>query len=229
MNKKVIIVMVVIAMLSAAFALPNVIFAQSGTFQEAVSNFNSAKQTLQTETTAFKEKVQTVKSLSGEVRNLLKEKKENGKEIPENVKEDLKKLRVAQLEIRKSILIRDARSEYAKNLLTKIKTLRKEIEQKKNSGETKENLKPLREKMRKLFTDLHLVAPLSPERMLKNSDKIMEKAESLNKNGKEKEAIRLLDKTTNEYKEAANALKTREEKINEMITLLNKIKGELSQ
>ncbi len=229
MSKKLIVVAIIVALLIGAFSLPNVIFAQSGTFEEAVSNFNNAKQSLQTETETFKSKIQTIKTLSEEIRNTIKEMKANGKEIPENAKSDLRKLRRAQFEIRRSMLIRNARGEYAGKILAQMKSLRKEIEEKRKGGASEEELKPLREKLRKLFTDLRLVAPLSPERMLKNSDKIMKKAESLNKNGKEKEAIRLLDKTTKSYEAATKALKEKEKKADNLIDLLNKIKGELGE
>ncbi len=229
MNKKLIAVIITVAFIFSAFALPNVIFAQSGTFEEAVSNFNAAKQSLQTETNNFKEKVKTIKSLSEEVNKLLKEKKENGQKLTEEEKADLKKLRTERIKIRKGMLIRNARGEYAKKLLAKIKALRKEIEQKKENGATKEELKPLHEKLRKLFTDLRLVAPISPERLLKNSDKVLKKAEALNKEGKEKEAIKLLDKMSETYEKTVKILKEREEKADELISLLSKLKGELSQ
>ncbi len=127
------------------------------------------------------------------------------------------------------MLIRNARGEYAKKLFSKIKALKEEIKQKKENGATKEELKPLIEKSKRLFSDLRLVAPLTPERMLKSADKVMQKAESLNKNGKEEEAIKLLDKTAKGFEAATKALKNRESKADELINLLNKIKGELSQ
>ncbi|GEM_PF-3529915 len=229
MNKKLIAVIVAVAFIASAFTLPNVIFAQSGTFEEAVNSFNAAKQSLQAETNNFKEKVKTIKSLSEEVNKLLKEKKESGQELSEEEKADLKKLYKARTEIRKGMLIRNARGEYAKKLFSKIKALKEEIKQKKENGATKEELKPLIEKSKRLFSDLRLVAPLTPERMLKSADKVMQKAESLNKNGKEKEAIKLLDKTAKGFEAATKALKNRESKADELINLLNKIKGELSQ
>lgn len=229
MNKKLIAVIVAVAFIASAFTLPNVIFAQSGTFEEAVNSFNTAKQSLQTETNNFKEKVKTIKSLSEEVNKLLKEKKENDQEFSEEEKADLKKLYKAKTEIRKGMLIRNARGEYAKKLFSRLKALKEEIKQKKENGATKEELKPLIEKSKKLFSDVRLVAPLSPERMLKSADKVMQKAESLNKNGKEKEAIKLLDKTAKGFEAATKALKKKENKADEIINLLNKIKGELSQ
>jgi len=229
MNKKLIAVIVAVAFIASAFTLPNVIFAQSGTFKEAVNSFNAAKQSLQTETNNFKEKIKTIKSLSEEVKNLLEEKKENNETLPGDVKEDLRKLHAAKMRTRKGMLIRNARGEYAKKLFSKIKALKEEIKQKKENGATKEELEPLIGKSKKLFSDLRLVAPLSPERILKSADKVMQKAESLNKNGKEKEAIKLLDKTAKGFEAATKALKNRESKADELIKLLNKIKGELSQ
>ncbi len=227
MNKKVIAALVAVVLITGIAALPHATYAQSGTYQEALSNFNAAKQNLQTETENLQGKAQKIKSLSEEVRKEISQMKKNGTEIPENAREDLKKLEKIRTMEHKALLIRKARGEYAKNILPKIESLRKEIKEKKNNGATNEQIKPLTEKLRNMLRDFRLVAPLSPERMLKSSDKILKRAESLKNNGKEKEAIRILDRATKSYNKTAKALKEREEKADKLIELLNKVKGEL--
>ncbi len=228
MKKKIIVAVVVLAILSAFFIVPRVSFAESGTYDEAVANFNTALQNLNTQTDALKEKVDTVKSLSEKLHKTLQEMKENGKEVPDSAKEDLKKLAVLRRRGEKIKDIRDARMFYSKFLIGKIKGLRKEISEKKENGATKDELKPLFTKMKGLEKKLKNVAPFAPVKMSEESDKILKRAAELKDNGKEKEAIKLLDGAAKRYNKTAEFIKNRLGKMDELINLITKVQGELN-
>jgi ABC-type transporter Mla subunit MlaD len=193
MKKRIIAVAVVLAILSAFFIVPRVSFAQSGTYDEAVANFNAAAQNLTTQANALKEKMDTVKSLSAQIHSTLKEMKDNGKEVPDAAKEDLKKLAILRKKGEKERDIREARTFYSKFLFRKIKDTKKEIKEKKENGATEDELKPLFGKAKRLSQKLRNVAPFLPLKMSERSDEILKKANDLKENGKEKEAIKLLD------------------------------------
>ncbi len=229
MKKKIIVATVIAALMLTLLVVPHVSFAESGSYGETVSNFQSALQNLKSETDLLKTKIATVKSLSKDIHETLKEMKANGKEIPSAAKEDLKKAKAIRHIVEKERDIRDARSFYAKSIIKKMRDLRKKIAEKKKSGASKEELKPLIKQIRALREKLRNVAPLSPKVMLKNSDKVLKRAESLKNNGKEKEAIKLLDAATNRCNKTAQLVKNRIEKTENLINLLNKIKGELNE
>jgi chromosome segregation ATPase len=227
MKKRIIAVVIVAALLVGFFVLPNVSFAQSGSFDEALSSYNNAISQLKSELPVYKSKVQQVQSLSREVRELLKEKKENGETLSDSVKADVKKLMALHHRAERERDIKEARAFYSKHLLTEIKNLKEQIKEKKQNGASKDELKPLIEKEKTLLRKMRNVAPASPEFILKNSDKVVQKAEELNKNGKTKEAIKLLDGATRKVNIVIKIMKSREDKMNKLIELLNKVKGEL--
>ncbi len=229
MKKKIIVVAIVAALLAGFFALPKMTFAQSKSFDEALSNYNSAVTELKNELPAYKSKVEQIKTLSEQVRSLLKEKKEKGETLSDSVKADVKKLTVVRRRVEREKDIRDARAFYTKHLTEELKRADKQIKEKKQSGASKDELKPLLEKRMALLRKIRNVAPFAPEFIVKNSDKVVQRAESLNKNGKEKEAIRLLDRATKKIKGVIKVMQAREKKMDELIALLNKVKGELGQ
>lgn len=229
MKKKIIVVAIVAALLAGFFVLPKMTFAQSKSFDEALSNYNSAVTELKNELPAYKNKVEQIKTLSEQVRTLLKEKKEKGETLSDSVKADVKKLMVIRRRVEREKDILDARAFYTKHLTEELKSVDKQIKEKKQSGASKDELKPLIEKRMALLRKIQNVAPFAPEFIVKNSDKVVQKAESLNKNGKEKEAIRLLDRATRKVKGVIKVMQAREKKMDEFIALLNKVKGELGQ
>ncbi len=229
MKKKIIVVAIVAALLAGFFVLPKMTFAQSKSFDEALSNYNSAVTELKNELPAYKSKVEQIKTLSEQVRALLREKKENGETLSDSVKADVKKLMVIRRRVEREKDIRDARVFYTKHLTEELKSVDKQIKEKKQSGASKDELKPLIEKRMALLRKIQNVEPFAPEFIVKNSDKVVQKAESLNKNGKEKEAVRLLDRATRKVKGVIKVMQAREKKMDEFIALLNKVKGELGQ
>ncbi len=229
MKKKIIVVAIVAVLLAGFFALPKMTFAQSKSFDEALSNYNSAVTELKNELPAYKSKVEQIKTLSEQVRTLLKEKKEKGETLSDSVKADVKKLTVVRRRVEREKDIRDARAFYTKHLTEELKSVDKQIKEKKQSGVSKDELKPLLKKRKALLRKIRNVAPFAPEFIVKNSDKVVQRAEGLNKNGKEKEAIRLLDRATKKIKGAIKVMQAREKKMDELIALLNKVKGELGQ
>ncbi len=229
MKKKIIVIAIVAALLAGFFALPKMTFAQSKSFDEALSNYNSAVTELKNELPAYKSKVEQIKTLSEQVRSLLKEKKEKGETLSDSVKADVKKLMVVRRRVEREKDIRDARAFYTKHLTEELKRADKQIKEKKQSGASKDELKPLLKKRMALLRKIRNVAPFAPEFIVKNSDKVVQRAESLNKNGKEKEAIRLLDRATKKIKGVIKVMQAREKKMDELIALLNKVKGELGR
>ncbi len=227
MKKKIIIAVVVAVMVSAFFVLPHVSFAQSGTYEEAVSNFNAATQNLNTQVDLLKGKMGTVKSLSEGVHKILVEKKKNGEQISDATKADLKKLTAIRRAAKKERDIREARTFYSKDIMKRMKNLKGEMKQKKENGATKEELKPLFKQMKGLVGKLKNVTPFSPIRMSEDSAKVLKKAADLKTNNKEKFAIKLLDGAAKKYNKSAEFIKNRMSKMDELIDLLTKVKQEL--
>lgn len=224
MSKKILVVLLVIAFITALFVLPKASFAGGSSYDEALQTYNAEIEKANAELGILQNKIKQVKEEHKAVFSALKEKKNNGENI-DAVKPLIKELAKIDKTLWKRRDIREARFHYAKDLIKQLKEVKGEIESKKSSGASEDELKPLIKKAHILRRKIKNVLPYSPKVSLKESEKVKEAAEKLKNNGKEDKAVKLLQSATKRMEKEISIMKEQEDTLNKVIDLLNQIKS----
>ncbi len=226
MSKKFLVVSLVVVLITAIFILPEVSFAGNPSYGEALQAYNTAIEQANAELVTFKNKVKEVKEEQKTVFAALREEKSKGENI-DAVKPLVKELAGIENIAGKRRDIREARLYYAKNLIKQLKGIKGEIESKKSSGASKDELEPLIKKAHTLSKKIKNVLPYNPKISVNKASKVREIAEKLKNNGKENKAIKLLQSATKRTEKENSIMKKQEDNLNKVVDLLNQIKSKL--
>ena len=224
MSKRILVVLLVIALITAVFILPKASFAGAPGYDEALQSYNAAVGEANAELVILKNKIKQVREEHKAVFTALKEKKSKGEDI-DAVKPLIKELvKIDKMSERRKD-IRKARLYYVKDLIKQLKEIKGEIESKKSSGASDDELKPLIKKAYILKRKINNVVPYSSKVSLNRASKVKEAAEKLKNNGKEDKAVKLLQSATKRTEKEISIMKKQEDNLNKVIELLDQIKS----
>lgn len=223
MTKKFLVVLLVTVFAATLFIAPKVGLAEGSDYGTALNVYNARIEQANSELIILNEKMAQVREKQKEIFTVLKEKKDNGEDINEEVKPLIKKL----IEIKKSAErlkdIRDARFCYAKTLLDQLNEKMKEIKEMKESSANEEEIKNLLKETHNLRKKIGNVLPFSLKFSLNKTDRVKETAERLKDNEKEDRAVKLLERATKEIEKEIEMVHKQEENLDKTLDLLNQV------
>jgi len=223
MTKKFLVVLLVTVFAAALFIVPKVGLAEGNDYETALNVYNAKIEQADSELIILNEKMTQVRVKQTEIFTVLKEKKDNGEEINEEVKPLIKKL----IGIRKSVErfkdIRDARFYYAKILSGQLNEKMKEIKEMRESSGNEEEIKNLLKETHNLKEKIGNVLPFNLRFSLNKADKVREIAERLKDNEREDRAVKLLERATNKIEKEIEIANKQEENLDKTLDLLNQV------
>ena len=223
MAKKILVVLLVAVFAAALFVAPNVGFAEGNDYETALNVYNAKIEQANSELIILNEKMTQVREKQKEIFTVLKEKKDNGEDINEEVKPLIKKL----LEIKKSAErlrdIRDARFYYAKTLSGQLNEKMEEIREMRESSGNEEEIKNLLKEAHNLKEKIGNVLPFSLKLSLNRADRVRETAEKLKAEKKEDRAVKLLESVTKRIEREIEIVQKQKENLDKILGLLNQV------
>ena len=223
MVKKFLVVLLVTVFAAALFIAPKVGLAEGNDYGTALNVYNAKIEQANSELIILNEKMIQVREKQTEIFAILKEKKDNGEEINEEVKPLIKRL----IEIRRSAErfndIRDARSYYAKTLSGQLNEKMKEIREMRESNANEEEMENLLKETRNLRRKIGNVLPFNLRFSLNKTDKVKEIAEHLKEEKEEDRAVKLLESATKRVEKEIEIANRQEENLDKILDLLNQV------
>jgi len=223
MTKKFLAVLLVTVFVAALFIAPKLGLAEGNDYGTALNVYNAKIEQANSELIILNEKMTQMREKQTEIFAVLKEKKDNGENINEEVKLLIKKL----IEIKKSAErlkdIREARFYYAKTLSSQLNEKMEEIREMKESNASKEEMKNLLKETHNLRKKIGNVLPSSLKFSLNKTDRVKETAGKLKDNEKEDRAVKLLESATKEIEKEIEMTQKQEENLDKILNLLNQI------
>ncbi len=227
MAKKFLVVLLVTVFAATLFIAPKLGLAEGNDYETALNVYNAKIEQANSELIILNEKMTQVREKQKEIFAVLKEKKDNGEEINEEVKPLIKKL----IEIKKSAErlkdIREARFYYAKTLSGQLNEKMEEIREMKESNASKEEMENLLKETHNLRKKIGNVLPFSLKLSLNKTDRVKETAEKLKDNEKEDRAVKLLESATKRVEREIEMAHRQEENLDKTLDLLNRVADEL--
>jgi chromosome segregation ATPase len=223
MTKKLLVVLLVTAFAATLFLAPKVSFAEGNDYGTALNAYNAKIEQADSELIILNEKMTQVKEKQKEIFTALKEKKDAGEDLSEEVKPLVKKLMWIKKSGERLRDIRDARLYYAKILTGQLKEKMKEIKEMKESGANEEELKNLLKEAHNLKEKVGNVLPFSLKLSVNRADRVRETAEKLKANEKEDRAVKLLESATKRIEREIEITHKQAEILDKILDLLNQI------
>lgn len=223
MTKKFLAVLLVTVFVAALFIAPKLSLAEGNDYETALNVYNAKIEQANSELIILNEKMTQVREKQKEIFAVLKEKKDNGEDINEEVKPLIKKF----IEIKKSAErlkdIREARFYYAKTLSGQLNEKMEEIKEMKESSANEEEMKNLLKETHNLRKKIGNVLPFSLKLSLNKTDRVKETAEKLKDNEKEDRAVKLLESATKRVEREIEIANRQEENLDKILDLLNRV------